>query len=638
MFENIIRGGQLLLHAIRMFRQVFKFLFCIIFVIGIVIYLVKAYYTISAAEMWAAYDYYRARFLIIFFMKTMKLQTHYFNIMAEFEASSIPLVPYFIIRKDEFLGKLVYCFYFTGKIIGGLFVVLTVILVRKGLKKSGVKFNRGAKIERFDEIKQTITSHNKARKYSAYSLGGIPYPYYSEMEHTLVTGSTGVGKTVLISELVEQIRKRGDKAIIYDKKGDYIEWFYDKSKDYILNPFDTRGSNWNLLAEIEHIAHLKPLSQAFIPDSRNQGDKIWDEAGRIAFSSILEKFVLAGEELTNQEIVDKILKQDTSAIEALVKGTYAQSLIDTKSPRTTASVLFVLANYLNSLRLTKGTRENSFSIRRWLREEKKDSILFISSQQSLDSALSPLITAWFEIGINGILSLPQSLDRKTWVILDELPALNRIPSLPQGLSVARSYGGCFVLGIQNIAQMREIYGSNITEVISSECNTRCIFKTNDPDTARWLVRNLGDEDISEFKEGLSYGAHAMRDGISVNENNRIRSLILPSEIQHMKKLSLLIKMPDYPAAKAKIKYKERKQLNKAFINEDTVSTRLQEVNEITGLNIVPDSVATDDDDTDSEGKKEVFVKKEKDSKAEQQENIKESNNNKFNPEQENHLI
>lgn len=580
MLTNIIRGGQLFLHAVRMFRQVFKFLVYITFVVALAVYSIKAYFTITGEEIWAVYDFYRAKALTECWLGETKLQTHYHTIIAEFNSSSIPRVSYFIERKDLFFSKLAYCGFFTMKIVAVLFVALTILLVRRGLKKSGVKFNRGAKIGRFEETRKTILKHNKSRKYKSYTLAGMPYPYYSEMEHTLVVGSTGVGKTVLISDLVEQIRKRGDKAIIYDKKCDYISWFYNKSKDFILNPFDTRGSKWNLLAEIEHIAHLKSLSQAFIADSPGNIDKIWDEAGRIAFSGILEKFLIQGEELTNREIVDRILRQDLKSLEELVKGTYAQALMGSDSPKITASVLFVLASSLNSLRLTQGKREDSFSIRKWLRDDKRDSILFVSSEQTLSKELSPLITAWFEIAISGILSQSQNLDRKTWIILDELPTLNRIPSLSQGLSVARSYGGCFVLGIQNIAQMREIYGKNTTEDISSECNTRCIFKTNDPDTARWMAQNLGEEDITEFKEGVSYGANTMRDGININEHNRIRSIILPSEIQHMKKLNLLVKMPDYPAAKTELKFKQRELPEKPFINDDKLIGELQEIDKI----------------------------------------------------------
>nr|WP_041621230.1 type IV secretion system DNA-binding domain-containing protein [Orientia tsutsugamushi] len=46
-----------------------------------------------------------------------------------------------------------------------------------------------------------------------------------------------------------------------------------------------------------------------------------------------------------------------------------------------------------------------------------------------------------------------------WFILDELPALQKVSSLPVALAESRKYGGCFVAGLQNIHQLEAIYGS-----------------------------------------------------------------------------------------------------------------------------------------------------------------------------------
>lgn len=567
MFDNITRGGQLFLHAIRMFRQVVRFLINCSLLVALIVFCVKSYSSIKKEEMDAYIDYQCANFMNSMYMDQKTLNVKFYDQKTEIRPGAVLGSPYFYNKKKIVENKIIVAAYFTGKVVIGVFILLSIFCIRRGLSKSGEKFNRGAELGEFKEIRKKIEKDNKSKNYKAYGIAGMPYPTMSETEHTLIIGSTGTGKTVLISDLVEQIRARGEKAIIYDKKGDYIRWFYDAGKDFILNPFDERGSKWNLLGEIEHVGHLKSIAQSFISDKGGYGgeSRIWDEAARIAFSGILEKLMSNKEDLTNQEIVDLILCQDIEEVAKLVKNTYAQSTIDPNSPKTAASVMFVLATHFSSLRLTTGTKEESFSIKKWLKDEKKDSILFISSSSDLSAELAPLVTAWFEIAINGILSQPQTQAHKTWVILDELPTIQKIPSLSQGLSVARSYGGCFVLGAQNIAQMREIYGKNLSEDISSECNTRVFFKTNDPDTAKWICQNIGESEITEYKEGLSYGAHSMRDGTSVNVQEKLKSLILPSEIQSMSKLNLLLKMPGYSAVRTKLTYKDRVILNSSFV-------------------------------------------------------------------------
>lgn len=116
-----------------------------------------------------------------------------------------------------------------------------------------------------------------------------------------------------------------------------------------------------------------------------------------------------------------------------------------------------------------------------------------------------------------------------------------------------------MLGIQNIAQLREIYSKNGAQNIVSECNTKGIFRTNDPDTARWASELIGDSEVEEFKEGLSYGAHKMRDGVSIQSHEKRKSIIMPSEFLAMPNLELILKVSSFPAAKAILKYKERIQ-------------------------------------------------------------------------------
>lgn len=50
-----------------------------------------------------------------------------------------------------------------------------------------------------------------------------------------------------------------------------------------------------------------------------------------------------------------------------------------------------------------------------------------------------------------------------WFILDEAPSLQRIPELAETLAEARKFGGCFVLGMQNMAQLVHVYGRELAK-------------------------------------------------------------------------------------------------------------------------------------------------------------------------------
>jgi type IV conjugative transfer system coupling protein TraD len=571
-FSNIIRGGQLTLHALRMFRQVSYYLLLWGFLVFLIFFSLSMYDKTNST-MWGEYrDYQTANFLCQVMMCSKKVTVYVGKEPAVYTANSVINSAFFYTARDYIHKMAKEACIFSIKIAGSALLIVGIFFIWRGFKKTGEEFKRGARLSGFEKIKTAITNANKKEKYNAYQIAGMPYPYLAEMQHSFVIGANGTGKTILISQIVEQIRERGDKAIIYDKKGDYTKWFYNPKKDKILNPFDQRSESWSLLSEIENIVGIKQLSKAFIPEKENPGGegKIWDEAGRLAFTEIVSKLYSQGEILTNREIVDRILKSTMKEVAKALKNTYGQAIVDPNSPRTASSVLFVIAAHFNSLKLTNSKPGESFSIRDWLLGDEQDSMLFLTSQENLSGELAPLQTAWMEIVIGAILSKPADSDKKTWVIIDELPAINKIPSLGNALATTRSYGGCFVLGMQNIAQLREVYGRNAAQNISSECNTRCIFQSNDSDTAKWMSDNIGDIEVSEFKEGLSYGANTIRDGVSVSKQDKVKPILLPSEILNMSRLNLILKMPDHPAVKAKVKHKKREAIVEPFIKNHEI--------------------------------------------------------------------
>ncbi len=394
-FSNIIRGGQLTLHALRMFKQVAFYLL----MWGVLVFLI--FFSLSMHDkthlrMWKEYrDYQVANTMCHVMMCSKKVRVELGTSQVEWTASSVVDSGYFITARDYIHKMAKESSIFSAKTAGGALLIVSIFFIWRGFRKTGEEFKRGARLSGFEKIKSIIHKANKKERYNAYEVAGMPYPYLAERQHSFVIGANGTGKTILISKIVEQIRARGDKAIIYDKKGDYTKWFYNSKKDKILNPFDERSESWSLLSEIENIVSIRQLSKAFIPEKENPGGdgQIWDEAGRLAFTEIVSKLYSQGEKLTNREIVDRILKSSMKEVSKILKNTYGQAIVDPNSPRTASSVLFVIAAHFNSLKLTNSKPGESFSIRDWLLGDEQDSMLFLTAEENLVGALAPLQTA-----------------------------------------------------------------------------------------------------------------------------------------------------------------------------------------------------------------------------------------------------
>src|SRR3546814_15497666 len=68
---------------------------------------------------------------------------------------------------------------------------------------------------------------------------------YTTLFRSLICGAPGTGKTNMIVKMLEGIRAKGKRAIVYDTAGTFVEKFYREGKDILLNPLDERSAVWS---------------------------------------------------------------------------------------------------------------------------------------------------------------------------------------------------------------------------------------------------------------------------------------------------------------------------------------------------------------------------------------------------------
>ncbi|MHB1949817.1 MAG: type IV conjugative transfer system coupling protein TraD, partial [Gammaproteobacteria bacterium] len=438
---------------------------------------------------------------------------------------------------------------------------------------------KGDKIISCKDAKMLI---EKKELNSDLTLAGLPLIKETETAHIFFHGTTGSGKSNAIKELLDQIRKRGDRAIIYDKSCNYLEELFDSKCDYLLNPLDERCMPWDLWLECRDSADFDSLAAAQIPMLSTQ-DPFWVNAARTIFSA-------AAYEMRNDKdrnitkLLQYLLTSDLNVIQKYLKGTEAETLVSDKIEKTAISIRSVLATYLKSL---KYVREggNAFSIRQWIQNEKEKHWLFITSLGDRHETLKPLISSWIDIAVNALLSLTPNPNRRIWLILDELTSLQPLPYLTQTLSESRKFGGCLVIGIQNFAQLAKLYGHDGAREISSLLNTRFMFRQPDPEMARWSANNFGEAILDEVREGISYGANTMRDGISINRVEVKKSLVSYSEIMSLANLNAYVRLPgDIPITNVNFVYKARQRRNIGLLERVLNKKQEKEIEKIVQVN------------------------------------------------------
>ena len=418
-----------------------------------------------------------------------------------------------------------------------------------------------------------------AARGSTPRIAGVPWPKRAETQHTIVSGTTGSGKTVLISDLVAQIRARGERCILYDKMGSYTRAFFDPARDVLMNPLDARAPRWSPFLEARTPRDFDTMAAALIPQQKDTVDPFWVTAARQLFAN--GAGVLWKRGVTeNSVLVKHLLKTELTALAEAMEGTVAQSIVDPENPKTALSVRAMLTAHLGALECLPDSGK-PFSIREWVERENESGFLFLTSRGDQHASLRGLISTWLEIAVNALLSLGRDDARRIWIVLDELPTLHQVPSLQPGLAESRQFGGCFVLGIQVFSALRDLYGRNGAETVSGLCGTRVVLAAPDQETARWSAESLGRGEVTEYAEGLSYGASTMRDGVSLTQRREMRPLALPSEIMRLENLHGYLKFPGpWPVARIELDYVKRDKSAESFIPKEGAS--LSEANKSAG--------------------------------------------------------
>ena len=474
--------------------------------------------------------------------------------------------------REKLLDELLASAWLGLKTGGGLIAVFLVAFWYRGARLGRQRRLRGAELVSAAELRRRVRpAHLRlldrapgSGSVRPWRIAGIPYPERTETQHTIVSGTTGSGKTVLISDLVAQIRARGERCVIYDKMGSYTAAFLDPARDVLMNPLDARAPCWSPFLEARTPRDFDMMAAALIPQQKDTVDPFWVTAARQLFANgagvLREKGVTQ-----NRVLVDHLLKTDLTALAQAMEGTVAQSIVDPENPKTALSVRAMLTANLAAFEFLpdEGT---PFSIREWISRERQDGFLFLTSRGDQHASLRGLISTWLEIAVNAMLSLAQDDGRRIWVILDELPTLHQVPSLQPGLAESRQFGGCFVLGVQVASALRDLYGRNGAETISGLCGTRVVLAAPDRDTAQWSADSLGRSEVEEIAEGYSYGANTIRDGVSLTPRRELRALALPSEIMRLENLEGYLKFPGpWPVASIRLRYVKRPAAAERFV-------------------------------------------------------------------------
>ena len=420
------------------------------------------------------------------------------------------------------------------------------------LFSGGEKTRRGATVSTVNRINLlTAKALPRSDFKKSLDLSGLNFPRSAEPYHIIVVGSTGSGKSVAITQLLDQIEARGDIALVVDSGGEFSSRYYRPERDAIINPFDDRCAPWSPTAELEGPWDAEALAKSMVPDGTGES-KEWNGYAQTFVTSVLRKL----SEDCNLSIRSLLYYVQAAPLEELVPflaGSAAASQLT--SDKTFGSIRTIAANYLATYAYLQDNAE-PFSVAKYIRAGKPGFLFFTYRDDQLDS-LRNMISCALDIAARTILALPASTERRVWLIIDEFASIGKVQSIEAVATKARKMGGCLLLGLQSVSQLKDRYGDNTAQTILGCLSSWLVLRCSDADTSEYISKYIGDAEISRETDGKSYADSGATN--SKTQQIQTQRAVMPVELQRLANLQGFFKLAgDYPICEIKLSFPQKR--------------------------------------------------------------------------------
>ena len=371
------------------------------------------------------------------------------------------------------------------------------------------------------------------------TLAGIALNALDETKHFKLIGTTGTGKSTAIRELLGGALERGDRAVVTDPDGGYLQRFYDRYRgDVILNPFEPRSVKWDPFAEIHHPYDVEQLVSGLIPSTEDSSGREWRGYARTFLSAIVRRCSQMPR-CDSAELWRLVAIATSDELRPMVAGTPAQPFLEPDNARMFGSIRSVTASAVAALEYIQAQRAVPFSVREWVNAGR--GVLFIPYQARQLAALRSIIATWTRLAIFEAMSGAES-DQHLWFVVDELDALGAIDGLKDALARLRKFGGRCVLGFQSIAQVSSTYGAGDAQTVIENCGNTLILRCSASEgggTSHFASRLIGEREIvrrqitrGRDREGFFSGRNSRR-STQVSEQHVTEVAVMPSELEQL---------------------------------------------------------------------------------------------------------
>jgi type IV secretory pathway TraG/TraD family ATPase VirD4 len=377
-----------------------------------------------------------------------------------------------------------------------------------------VDYYDGNRLTEFSQIKKEAAALREEQLEGPWPyFGGIRMPYEYTSGNFLLLGGPGTSKSIQTALFIRSMldpkdqSKAGAALVIHDIKQDMIPLLYSMGYSFeagtlkTLNPFDARGSRWNIAAAIKDQFDARAWARLLVPDLPDAKEPYWRDASRNIVAATIRalhasnpgnwhfrdliQFCLYEPIADLRDFLERVPENRAEVMK--LNGSPDGSLRDVIETMRTCLAPFAPIGtlWMNA--------EDSFSVEDWLDGKF---VLLLGTYWKGREQMSAINNLFLEQAMTSILArgVGNSDDAKNakryLFVLDEFPQLGKIESLPSFLDLSRQYGGMVLAAAQDVMQIQNVYEKQAGSLLGRFRNLG-IMRVSDQETAEWASNRFG---------------------------------------------------------------------------------------------------------------------------------------------------
>jgi Type IV secretion-system coupling protein DNA-binding domain len=449
-----------------------------------------------------------------------------------------------------------------------IFAGVFALLVRLHQPRDTAEHLRGLRLLTHREHRRQLNGGFVRRMFSDRSgikLGKNTIPKIKEFEHFLATGSPGAGKSTLIRQMLKQVAARRQSAVVVDADGEFVQEFYNLNRgDIILNPLDARCPFWTPWLEFRpdsFAMDAEAMAASFVRGAgKTATERFFQDSARTLLEAAFEKVQHRSDP---DGLADFLAKSRKEMHRALI-GTRAAPLIDEHAAEQGTGIVSVAANATKGLfHLPKQNQANGFfCAREWARDPL--GWIFLPSTEDGRAAIQSIQGVWLDC-LTRWLMAAEIDSQHVWIFCDELPAMGYQNQIEQLLTRGRKRGLSVVIGFQNVAQLRSIYGPDTTITMTSAPTTKVILRCDEAQTGKWASELLGNHEIEREQMTMMAGLSNYREGINLQSHRSTEHIVTAAEVQLLKPFTGFLCVAGHDRTTIRIPERHLQRNHPAFI-------------------------------------------------------------------------